>query len=58
MQEKIQDEYEIIRVKGYHSKENTKLPENRIKTYKKITRQEALCAERNIPIWVYKTINC
>ena len=24
MQEKIQDEYEIIRVKGYHSKENTK----------------------------------
>ena len=54
MQEKIQDEYEIIRVKGYHSKENTKLPENRIKTYKKITRQEALCAERNIPIWVYK----
>ena len=36
------------------SKENTKLPENRIKTYKKITRQEALCAERNIPIWVYK----
>ena len=54
MQEKIQDEYEIIRVKGYHSKENTKLTENRIKTYKKITRQEALCAERNIPIWVYK----
>ena len=54
MQEKIQDEYEIIRVKGYHSKENKKLPENRIKTYKKITRQEALCAERNIPIWVYK----
>ena len=54
MQEKIQDEYEIIRVKGFHPKENARLPENRIKTFKKITREEGLCADRNIPIWVYK----
>ena len=58
MQEKIQDEYDIIRVKGFHPKENTKLPENRIKSFKKITREEALCAERNIPIWVYKIPTC
>ena len=58
MQEKIQDEYEIIRVKGFHPKENTKLPENRVKVLKKITREEALCAERNIPIWVYKIPSC
>ena len=54
MQEKIQDEYEIIRVKGFHPKENARLPENRIKIFKKITREEGLCADRNIPIWVYK----
>ena len=58
MQEKIQDEYEIIRVKGFHPKENTKLPENRIKTFKKITMEEALCADRNIPIWVFKIPTC
>ena len=54
MQEKIQDEYEIIRVKGFHPKENARLPENRIKNFKKITKEEGLCADRNIPIWVYK----
>lgn len=58
MQEKIQDEYEIIRVKGFHSKENIRLPENRIKTFKKITHEEALCADRNIPILVYKIPTC
>ena len=58
MQDKIQDEYEIIRVKGFNSKENIRLPENRIKTFKKITREEAKCADRNIPIWVYKVPTC
>ena len=57
MQEKIQDEYEIIRVKGFNSKENIRLPENRIKIFKKITKEEARCADRNIPIWVYKVPN-
>jgi hypothetical protein len=57
MQEKIQDEYEIIRVKGFNPKENLRLPENRIKTFKKITKEEARCADRNIPIWVYKIPN-
>ena len=54
MQDKIQEEYEIIRVKGFNSKENLRLPENRIKNTKKITKEEALCADRNIPIWVYR----
>ena len=58
MQEKIQDEYEIIRVKGFNPKENIRLPENRIKTFKKISREEAKCADRNIPIWVYKVPTC
>ena len=57
MQEKIQDEYEIIRVKGYNPKENIRLPENRIKTFKRISKEEARCADRNIPIWVYKVPN-
>ena len=57
MQEKIQEEYEIIRVKGFNSKENIRLPENRIKIFKKITKEEARCADRNIPIWVYKVPN-
>ena len=57
MQEKIQDEYEIIRVKGFNPKENIRLPENRIKTFKKISIEEAKCADRNIPIWVYKVPN-
>ena len=58
MQEKIQEEYEIIRVKSFHPKENLRLPENRVKTYKKISHEEALCADRNIPIWVYKIPTC
>ena len=58
MQEKIQDEYGVVRVGGFHPKENTKLPENRIKTFKKITMEEALCADRNIPIWVFKIPAC
>ena len=57
IQEKIQDEYEIIRVKGYNPKENIRLPENRIKTFKRISKEEARCADRNIPIWVYKVPN-
>ena len=57
MQEKIQEEYEIIRVKGFNPKENVRLPENRVKTFKKITKEEARCADRNIPIWVYKVPN-
>jgi hypothetical protein len=57
MQEKIQEEYEIIRVKGFNPKENIRLPENRIKTFKKISIEEARCADRNIPIWVYKVPN-
>ena len=58
MQEKIQEEYEIIRVKSFHPKENLRLPENRVKTFKKISHEEALCADRNIPIWVYKIPTC
>ena len=58
MQEKIQEEYEIIRVKSFHPKENLRLPENRVKTSKKISHEEALCADRNIPIWVYKIPTC
>ena len=58
MQEKIQEEYEIIRVKSFHPKENLRLPENRVKTYKIISHEEALCADRNIPIWVYKIPTC
>ena len=58
MQEKTQEEYEIIRVKSFHPKENLRLPENRVKTYKKISHEEALCADRNIPIWVYKIPTC
>ena len=54
MQDKIQEEYELIRVKGFNPKENMRLPENRKKTFKKISKEEALCADRNIPIWVYK----
>ena len=57
MQEKNQEEYEIIRVKGFNPKENVRLPENRVKTFKKITKEEARCADRNIPIWVYKVPN-
>ena len=59
MQEKIQDEYEIIRVKGFNPKENVnvRLPENRIKNFKRITKEEARCADRNIPIWVYRIPN-
>ena len=57
MQEKIQDEYEIIRVKGFNPKENIRLPENRIKIFKRISKEEARCADRNIPIWVYKVPN-
>ena len=58
MQEKTQEEYEIIRVKSFHPKENLRLPENRVKTYKIISHEEALCADRNIPIWVYKIPTC
>ena len=58
MQEKIQEEYEIIRVKGFHPKENVSPHENRAKTFKKISHEEALCADRNIPIWVYKIPTC
>ena len=58
MQEKIQEEYEIIRVKGFHPKENVSPQENRAKTFKKISHEEALCADRNIPIWVYKIPTC
>ena len=57
MQEKIQEEYEIIRVKKFNSKENLRLPENNIKQLKKITVEEARCADRNIPIWCYKIPN-
>ena len=58
MQEKIQEEYEIIRVKSFHPKENVSPQENRAKTFKKISHEEALCADRNIPIWVYKIPTC